>query len=106
VPGGGDEVEADVDPRVMIVEQRTADFQLLLQIILKMRINVLNNRPVTKTIPLATQRLGIKVTHLEGLRNAPRYIMTLIKTEVIHPYNEKSVAFTRRPFHPKVSGTS
>lgn len=106
MPGGGDEVQADVDPRVMIVEQRTADFQLFLQIIFKLRINVLNYRPVTKTIPLATQRLEIKITQLEGLRNSPRHSTMVIKTEVIYPYNGKSVAFTHRPFNPKVSGTS
>lgn len=90
VPSGGDEVQADVDPCVMIVEQRTADFQLLLQVIFKLRINVLNYRPVTKTIPLATQRLEIKITQLEGLRNSHRHIMILIKTEVIYPYKGKA----------------
>lgn len=59
MPGGRDEVQADVDPRVVVVEEGTADFQLLLQIVFKLRINVLNDRPVTKTIPLATQRLQL-----------------------------------------------
>lgn len=60
MPGGGDEVEADVDPRVVVVEERPADFQLFLQIVFKLRINVLYDWPVTKTIPLANQLLEHK----------------------------------------------
>lgn len=67
MPSWGDEVQADVNPRVMIVEERSADFQLFLQIVFKLRINVLNYRPVTKTIPLATQILGLKTEEFEHL---------------------------------------
>lgn len=75
MPGWGDEVQADVNPRVMVVEERSADFQLFLQIVFKLRINVLNYRPVTKTIPLATQILDLKTKQFEGLRTSPRHTM-------------------------------
>ena len=39
VPRGRDEVEADMDPRVVVVEERTADLQLLLQVGLKLGID-------------------------------------------------------------------
>lgn len=74
MPGGSDEVQADVNPRVVVVEERTADFQLFLQIVFKLRINVLNDRPVTKTIPLATQILEPTIKQPEDLRSSPRYI--------------------------------
>lgn len=74
VPSWGDEVQADVNPRVMIVEERSADFQLFLQIVFKLCINVLNYRPVTKTIPLATQILEFKLKQFKGL-NSPRHTM-------------------------------
>lgn len=67
MPSWGDEVQADVNPRVVIVEERSADFQLFLQIVFKLRINVLNYRPVTKTIPLATQILELKINEFEHL---------------------------------------
>lgn len=57
MPSGGDEVEADMDPCVMVVEERPTDFQLFLQIVFKLCINVLYDWPVTKTIPLANQLL-------------------------------------------------
>lgn len=47
VAGGRDEVEADMDPRVMVVEERAADLQLFLQIIFKLRIDVVDDGPVT-----------------------------------------------------------
>jgi len=78
VPGWGDEVQADVNPRVVIVEERSADFQLFLQIIFKLRINVLNYRPVTKTIPLATQILEFKLPQFECSRSSPRHTMTAL----------------------------
>lgn len=77
--GWGDEVQADVNPRVMIVEERSADFQLFLQIVFKLRINVLNYRPVTKTIQLATQILDLKITQCEGLRSSPTHTMLSFK---------------------------
>lgn len=76
MPGWSDEVQADVNPRVMVVEERAADFQLFLQIVFKLRINVLNYRPVTKTIPLATQILEPKIKQFEGLRSSSRHITT------------------------------
>lgn len=63
---GGDEVEADVNPCVVIVEERSADFQLFLQIVFKLRINVLYDWPVTKTIPLANQLLESKFKQFKG----------------------------------------
>lgn len=39
---GGDEVKAGVNPRVMVVEERTFNFQFLLQVGLKLGINVLH----------------------------------------------------------------
>ena len=47
VPRGRDEVEADMDPRVMVVEERTADLQLLLQVVFKLRIDIVDYGPVT-----------------------------------------------------------
>lgn len=79
MPGRGDEVQADVNPRVMVVEERSADFQLFLQIIFKLRINVLNYWPVTKTIPLATQILELTIKQFEGLRSSPRHSMVSFK---------------------------
>lgn len=47
MPGGRDEVEANMDPRVVIVKEGTADLQLLLQIVFKLRVDVVNYGPVT-----------------------------------------------------------
>lgn len=47
MPGGRDEVEANMDPRVMVVKEGTADLQLLLQIVFKLRVDVVNYGPVT-----------------------------------------------------------
>lgn len=82
MPGGRDEVQADVNPRVVVVEEGTADFQLFLQIVFKLRINVLNDRPVTKTIPLATQILEHTMKQPEDFRSSPRHIMMLFKTVI------------------------
>lgn len=82
MPGGCDEVQADVNPRVMVVEEGTADFQLFLQIVFKLRINVLNDRPVTKTIPLATQILEHTMKQPEDFRSSPRHIVMPFKTAV------------------------
>lgn len=40
VSGGGDEVEAGVDPRVVVVEQGPLDLQLFLQVGFKLGVNV------------------------------------------------------------------
>ena len=47
VPRGRDEVEADMDPCVMVVEERTADLQLLLQIVFKLCVDIVDDGPVT-----------------------------------------------------------
>lgn len=47
VASGRDKVEAHMDPRVVVVKERAADLQLLLQIVFKLRIDVVNNGPVT-----------------------------------------------------------
>lgn len=47
VPRGRDEVEADVDPRVVVVEERAADLQLLLQVVFKLCVDVVDDGPVT-----------------------------------------------------------
>lgn len=47
MPGGRDEVEANVDPRVVVVKEGAADLQLLLQIVFKLRVDVVNYGPVT-----------------------------------------------------------
>lgn len=38
----GDEVEADVDPGVVVVEQRALDLQLLLEVVLKLSVDVVH----------------------------------------------------------------
>lgn len=43
----GDEVKADVDPGVMVVKQRAFDFQLLLQIVFKLGVDVVHDWLVT-----------------------------------------------------------
>ena len=43
VARGGDEVEADVDTRVVVVKQRPLDLQLLLQIVLKLGVDVVHD---------------------------------------------------------------
>lgn len=45
--GGGDEVQADVDAGVVVVEERALDLQLLLQVVLKLRVDVVHNGLVT-----------------------------------------------------------
>lgn len=45
----GDEVEAGVDPRVMVVEEGAFNFQFLLQVGLELGINVLHDRLVART---------------------------------------------------------
>ena len=40
---GGDEVEADVDARVVVVEERSLDLQLLLQIVLELGVDVVHD---------------------------------------------------------------
>lgn len=42
-----DEIKADVDPGVVVVKQRALDFQLFLQIIFKLRVDVVHNGLVT-----------------------------------------------------------
>lgn len=39
----GDEIQADVDPGVVVVEERTLDLQLLLEVVLKLRVDVVHN---------------------------------------------------------------
>lgn len=39
----GDEVEADVDPGVVVVEQRALDLQLLLEVVLKLSVDVVHD---------------------------------------------------------------
>lgn len=39
----GDEIEADVDPGVVVVEQRALDLQLLLEVVLKLSVDVVHN---------------------------------------------------------------
>lgn len=39
----GDEVQADVDPGVVVVEERTLDLQLLLEVVLKLRVDVVHD---------------------------------------------------------------
>lgn len=43
VSGGSDEIQADVDSRVMVVIQGTFYFQLFLKELLKLSINILKN---------------------------------------------------------------
>lgn len=38
----GDEIEADVDPGVVVVEQRALDLQLLLEVVLKLSVDVVH----------------------------------------------------------------
>lgn len=45
---GGDEVKAGVNPRVMVVEERTFNFQFLLQVGLKLGINIFHYRLVAR----------------------------------------------------------
>lgn len=45
---GGDEVKAGVNPRVMVVEERPFDFQFLLQVGLKLGVNVFHYRLVAR----------------------------------------------------------
>lgn len=39
----GDEIQADVDPGVVVVEERTLDLQLLLEVVLKLRVDVVHD---------------------------------------------------------------
>ena len=43
VARGGDEVQADVDARVVVVEERSLDLQLLLQIVLELGVDVVHD---------------------------------------------------------------
>lgn len=45
---GGDEVKAGVNPCVMVVEERTFNFQFLLQVGLKLGINIFHYRLVAR----------------------------------------------------------
>lgn len=49
MPGGGYEVQADVDPGVLVVVERTFDLQLLLEVILKLGIDVVHNGLIAAT---------------------------------------------------------
>ena len=53
---GGDEVETCVDPGVMVVEERTFDLQFLLQVGLKLGIDIFHNRLVARM-----QKMVIKI---------------------------------------------
>lgn len=44
---GSDEVQADVDSGVVIVEERTFDFQLFLQVVFKLCVDVIHNGLIT-----------------------------------------------------------
>lgn len=44
---GSDEVEADVDSGVVVVEKRALDFQFFLQVVFKLCVDVINNGLVT-----------------------------------------------------------
>ena len=46
--GGGDEVEARVDPGVMVVEERPLDLQFLLQVGLKLGIDIFHDRLIAR----------------------------------------------------------
>lgn len=39
----GDEIQADVDPGVVVVEQRALDLQLLLEVVLELSVDVVHN---------------------------------------------------------------
>lgn len=43
----GDEVKADVDPGVVVVEERALDLQLFLQVVLKLSVDVVHDGFVT-----------------------------------------------------------
>lgn len=45
---GGNEVETCVDPGVMVVEERTFDLQFLLQVGLKLGIDIFHDRLVAR----------------------------------------------------------
>jgi len=47
---GGDEVEAHMDARIVVVKERALDLQLLLEIGLKLSIYVVNYRLVAEKI--------------------------------------------------------
>lgn len=47
MPCGRDKVEADVDPRVVVVKEGAPDLQLLLQVVFKLRVDVVDYGPVT-----------------------------------------------------------
>ena len=53
---GGDEVETRVDPGVMVVEERTFDLQFLLQVGLKLGIDIFHDRLVARM-----QKMVIKI---------------------------------------------
>lgn len=45
---GGDEVKAGVNPRVVVVEERPFNFQFLLQVGLKLGVNVFHYRFIAR----------------------------------------------------------
>lgn len=56
----GDEIEADVDPGVVVVEQRALDLQLLLEVVLKLSVDVVHNGFVA----VDTGREGFRLEYL------------------------------------------
>lgn len=56
----GDEIEADVDPGVVVVEQRALDLQLLLEVVLKLSVDVVHNGFVA----VKTGREGFRLEYL------------------------------------------
>ena len=44
--GGGNEVQADMNPAVVVVEEGMLDLQFLLKVVLKLRVDVIHNRLV------------------------------------------------------------
>lgn len=56
----GDEIEADVDPGVVVVEQRALDLQLLLEVVLKLSVDVVHNGFVAAD----TRREGFRLEYL------------------------------------------
>lgn len=47
VSRGGDEVQTDVDSRVVVVEEGALDLQLLLKVVLKLRVDVVHDWLIT-----------------------------------------------------------
>lgn len=59
----GDEVEADVDPGVVVVEQRALNLQLFLQVVFKLSVDVVHDGLVT--VPEGQTQKGFHVFRLE-----------------------------------------